>query len=320
MDQKICYICRENKPLSKYRQSKRNKDGYSNKCKECVRKYDAIYREKNALEISIRSKKFMTVHHDAYLKKSRENYRKNKIQITARKRADHAQNPQRRKLINAKSHARHPLTKKNGALLRKYKIRLADCLRLSEAQNDCCRICKQHKSKAPLQQLCVDHDHKTGQVRGLLCRHCNNGLAKFDDNVFSIFNAIGYLLRPCPVIISPVQQVKYVSGTQEFFRNSHLKSVFGITIQQYEWLAKSQDYLCPICWTNIKKVDGKKYMPVDHCHKTQNIRGILCQKCNIGIGCFKENVSSLQAATEYLQAPPPLGPETNGQSEKGLAE
>ncbi len=41
--------------------------------------------------------------------------------------------------------------------------------------------------------LCVDHDHKTGEIRGLLCDSCNNGLGRFKDNPEILASALSYL-------------------------------------------------------------------------------------------------------------------------------
>ena len=59
-------------------------------------------------------------------------------------------------------------------------------------QKDLCAICKIHKSLSA-KGLAVDHDHKTGIVRGLLCINCNNGLGRFKENIKFLENALQYL-------------------------------------------------------------------------------------------------------------------------------
>lgn len=61
-----------------------------------------------------------------------------------------------------------------------------------EKQKGYCAICGFHQSDLK-RSLCVDHDHKTGKVRGLLCDDCNKGLGFFDDDPKMINKAIDYL-------------------------------------------------------------------------------------------------------------------------------
>lgn len=59
---------------------------------------------------------------------------------------------------------------------------------LETAQGGACAICR-----AVPQSLCVDHCHKTGAVRGLLCAHCNRALGFLRDNPESCARAVEYL-------------------------------------------------------------------------------------------------------------------------------
>lgn len=67
-------------------------------------------------------------------------------------------------------------------------------------QNNCCAICGKpetavHNKTKKVQKLAVDHNHETGEVRGLLCQDCNRGLGKFHENITSLENAIKYLRK-----------------------------------------------------------------------------------------------------------------------------
>jgi len=61
-----------------------------------------------------------------------------------------------------------------------------------EEQKGCCVICGRHQTEFKT-RLAVDHNHKTGEVRGLLCRPCNAGIGLFNENLSRLENAINYL-------------------------------------------------------------------------------------------------------------------------------
>ena len=69
-----------------------------------------------------------------------------------------------------------------------YGITKKDYDFMYETQEGKCQICgEKHKT------LCIDHDHNTGKVRGLLCNHCNWAIGHFRDDVERIENAKNYL-------------------------------------------------------------------------------------------------------------------------------
>ena len=61
-------------------------------------------------------------------------------------------------------------------------------------QNNCCAICLRNINEFD-NRLHIDHDHKTGLFRGLLCYNCNAGLGNFKDNIKSLKKAINYLTK-----------------------------------------------------------------------------------------------------------------------------
>jgi hypothetical protein len=78
----------------------------------------------------------------------------------------------------------------------------------------------------------------------------------------------------------------------------NLKKLYGITPEQYTQLLLKQNGCCAIC--NKPSTDYKRRLHVDHDHTTKKIRGLLCVRCNYGIGYFNENTSLLDKAKEYL--------------------
>lgn len=77
--------------------------------------------------------------------------------------------------------------------LRNYGISLIEYDELYTNQNGLCKICLQLCSTG--RRLCVDHNHKTGKVRGLLCLNCNRAIGNFRDSVELLENAKKYLVE-----------------------------------------------------------------------------------------------------------------------------
>jgi hypothetical protein len=76
-----------------------------------------------------------------------------------------------------------------------------------------------------------------------------------------------------------------------------VKRDYGLTPEEYDAMLVAVDGKCTIC----RKAPKVKALAVDHCHTTGKVRGILCDKCNMGIGYFDDNLDLLQKAIEYLK-------------------
>jgi hypothetical protein len=75
---------------------------------------------------------------------------------------------------------------------KKYGITPNTYNKLFNEQEGCCAICGVHQSELPY-TMCIDHDHITGEVRGLLCFRCNTGLGNFEDKAELLERATNYL-------------------------------------------------------------------------------------------------------------------------------
>lgn len=77
-------------------------------------------------------------------------------------------------------------------LRREYQITLEEYNLIIEHQKGCCAICRRPPKGA---RLAVDHNHITGEVRGLLCMQCNRALGKWRDNNQLVAYAYAYVLN-----------------------------------------------------------------------------------------------------------------------------
>lgn len=82
-------------------------------------------------------------------------------------------------------------------------------------------------------------------------------------------------------------------------RKTMLKSVYGISLEDYDKLLRNQGDKCAICGILQKELNKPLY--VDHDHKTSKIRGLLCHNCNVAIGLLKDSLSNISNALDYLK-------------------
>ena len=96
------------------------------------------------------------------------------------------------------------------------------------------------------------------------------------------------------------QKQKIKARRTPYMRERHLVEKYGIDEAGYQQLLKSQKGLCAICGTNDPH--GKKHnrFHVDHCHETGMVRGLLCSRCNMGLGSFLDSIEIMNKAIEYI--------------------
>ena len=118
---------------------------------------------------------------------------------------------------------------------------------------------------------------------GTKCKHCFSEYAKK-------YNSITAADRQ-----EYKRKYRQTDKSKISYRNSYLKRTFGITLDEYNVLFYQQNGKCAIC-----KNESKRTLCVDHNHETGEIRGLLCEGCNRGIGFLKESTEILQNAIKYL--------------------
>jgi hypothetical protein len=80
-------------------------------------------------------------------------------------------------------------------------------------------------------------------------------------------------------------------------RDYQLSYRYGISQDDFDRMLEEQSGRCAICGTTPEST-----LHVDHCHDTLNVRGLLCTKCNIGIGYFNDDVEVMKRAIAYLES------------------
>lgn len=118
---------------------------------------------------------------------------KNREKLDAAKRAWEAANPD----VVSMQRARRRLKAMNSALNRSlqyhYEVTKENYEAVLQAQGGVCAICRRLEVTARTKRLVVDHDHKTGALRALLCHRCNCALGYFKDDIALFIRAVSYL-------------------------------------------------------------------------------------------------------------------------------
>ncbi len=158
-----------------------------------------------------------------------------------------------------------------------------------------CPRCREHCSRCDV--LLTEETKSIRSMKRFICKRCWNELNK---------NSPGY------------------DNKSVWTRDYNLNRRFGITVNDYEDILKLQKGVCWICQKPPK--EGGNRLSVDHLHsrgeKNRNpreirgrVRGLLCWGCNAAIGKFKDDITKLRRAAEYLEVWPAqeiLKEKTNG--------
>ncbi len=162
--EQICTICQRSLAYNFFGKSSHTKKGITHQCSECKSSQAAIYYADNLDKV----------------REQKRNYkRKRKNEINAAWRERVKNDPSFRAQL------------REGVLKCRYGITIQDYDTMLENQGGKCAICR--RERLGKRKLCVDHDHATGKVRGLLCTVCNSALGFIESPRYE--RALEYLKR-----------------------------------------------------------------------------------------------------------------------------
>lgn len=134
----------------------------------------------------------------------------------------------------------------------------------------------------------------TGRIfpKELSCKYCNT---LFTTNKPAVKNCSSECTKKYMYERRNLKRKNNKTEYKRYYTEYNLKHSYNISIEDYIALAEKSAGLCGIC-----KKRPKHKLFVDHCHTTGRIRGLLCRKCNIGLGMFEDNINILDSAKAYL--------------------
>ena len=132
-------------------------------------------------------------------------------------------------------------------------------------------------------------------------RQCNvcSEFKPLDDFAESATNRNGRFpsCKPCRKATAKVAHQRRVQhdpeGHRRRYRNRHLQSSYGLSVDEYDAMVAAQHGKCAACGAKTKLV-------LDHDHETGHVRGLICNPCNLALGFAEDSIKRLEQLRTYL--------------------
>ncbi len=188
---KTCTKCGRGEPGVQFGKNKNEKSGIDFRCKPCRAEASRKWRADNIEKSRDNVKKWKEANPEWTKSYNKVYYAANADYHQARYEADKVN----RNKKSIEWQRANPAKVKNHKMRTKYGIDVAGYEAMVAAQGGLCMICKRPPAamKDAPGKLCVDHNHSTGAVRGLLCDWCNKGIGYFKESPEIIARAIAYV-------------------------------------------------------------------------------------------------------------------------------
>ncbi len=160
-----------------------------------------------------------------------------------------------------------------------------------------CYTCKIYKTREHFSKNKKKKNGLNGQ-----CRDCKS----ISDKKYRKDNAEAISIRRRKswqdnIEINKERQRVYYENNKEKIQQSAKEKKYNLPWHVIEKMIEDQNYLCAICFKDFRKSEQKFPINIDHCHLSNKVRGILCSKCNLGIGHFEDSIDMLENAIRYLK-------------------
>lgn len=153
-----------------------------------------------------------------------------------------------------------------------------------------CRLCKNKQTKLSRQRLWKKHPEKHEEYKKKLKEI---RLRNVEDK--RIKDRIRYQKNKEKI---KKERKEFYHKFPELIRKRRMMTTYKISAEKYDELNAIQK--CQCCGRNEK--DFVKGLAIDHCHKSGQVRGVLCPNCNTAIGLFNDDPTVMKKAISYLNA------------------
>lgn len=256
---KQCQRCKQWKDESEFNKHSAKKDGLQSWCRECVSKHCKEWY------VSMPNEKMVEI------SKTRKLWRES--------------NPKRRRFLLVRSSLKYAGCSIDDDVLSEFLSR----------QPEKCEICGTPSNG---KQLCVDHDHRSHELRGYLCGKCNRWFIGQFGDVKLLSNAVRYLTVDWTrrLVKSGAQSKHKLSKYRAALKSSGNFTDNDDTLAEFILRRPST---CEICG----HPSNGRALHMDHDHETGRLRGYLCEQCNrVLIGQYGD-LNLLNRAIWYLSTP-----------------
>ena len=162
----------------------------------------------------------------------------------------------------------------------------------------------------------IKQDQKISNQDKKTCKNCGSIIQPLDDGRYAS-NNIKFCSKKCRKA-SYRDNEEYKTKASEYQKNNRdkinkrnkennkteigkyrikiysLRFYYDLTEEEYRSMVDAQKGCCAICGDSLDDPH------IDHCHKKEIIRGVLCHHCNVALGSFRDSTENLQKAINYL--------------------